>query len=84
MKRRGRSHHAAVPERFAGSSPRGKGAAQHYGNRPSMATFAQPDLIRQLWRKLHGQRDCDDAVFARRLRKYHKVSSMRLLTRHPV
>ncbi len=62
-----------------GFQPLGKGAAQHYGNRPGMASYALPGLIRRLWRELHGQRECDDAVGGR-VAKYHKVSGMRFLT----
>ncbi|MGB4828798.1 MAG: hypothetical protein WBP18_16290 [Paracoccaceae bacterium] len=44
-----------------------------------MASYALPGLIRRLWRELHGQRECDDAVGGR-VAKYHKVSGMRFLT----
>ncbi|MBK8441739.1 MAG: hypothetical protein IPL38_20320 [Rhodobacter sp.] len=57
----------------------GKGAPR-YGNRPGMATYAQLELIRELWRELHEQRQCDDAALAGWPLKYHKVHSMRFLT----
>jgi hypothetical protein len=64
---------------YCGFRPTGKGAPR-YGNRPGMATFAQIELIRELWRELHDTRDCDDAALAGWLLKYHKVHSMRFLT----
>lgn len=51
-----------------------------YGNRPGMATHGQLALIRELWREVHGTRDCDDAALTGWLLKYHKVSSLRFLT----
>lgn len=45
-----------------------------------MATDAQLELIRERWRELHGQRQCDDAALGGWLLKYHKVHSMRFLT----
>ena len=45
-----------------------------------MATFAQLELIRELWRELHDQAACDDEALTGWLLKYHKVSSMRFLT----
>lgn len=59
--------------------PLAKGAPR-YGNRPGMATFAQLELIRELWRELHDQATCDDEALTGWLLKYHKVSSMRFLT----
>ncbi|MFV0291996.1 MAG: regulatory protein GemA [Paracoccus sp. (in: a-proteobacteria)] len=64
---------------YCGFRPLGKGAPR-YGNRPGMATFAQLELIRELWREVHGARDCDDAALLGWLRKYFKVDSMRFLT----
>lgn len=62
-----------------GFRPLAKGGPR-YGNRPGMATFAQLELIRELWRELHDQDTCDDAHLTGWLLKYHKVSSMRFLT----
>lgn len=45
-----------------------------------MATFAQLELIRELWRELHDARECDDAALLGWLRKFFKVDSMRFLT----
>ena len=64
---------------YCGFRPLGKGAPR-YGNRPGMATFAQLELIRELWRELHDARECDDEALLGWLRKYHKVDSMRLMT----
>lgn len=64
---------------YCGLCPLGKGAPR-YGNRPGMATFAQLELIRELWRELHDARECDDEALMGWLRKYHKVDSMRFLT----
>ncbi|MDR0810036.1 MAG: regulatory protein GemA [Gemmobacter sp.] len=64
---------------YCGFRPTGKGAPR-YGNRPGMATFAQIELIRELWRELHHARDCDDAALTGWLRKWFKVDSMRFLT----
>lgn len=64
---------------FSGFQPLTKGAPR-YGNRPGMATFAQLELIRELWRELHDQETCDDEALTGWLSKYHKVSSMRFLT----
>jgi len=64
---------------YCGFKPIGKGAPR-YGNRPGMATYAQLELIRELWRELHDTRECDDAALLGWLRKYHKVDSMRFLT----
>lgn len=64
---------------YCGFRPLGKGAPR-YGNRPGMATYAQLELIRELWRELHGLRECDDDALTGWLRKYHKVDSMRFLT----
>ena len=44
---------------YCGFRPLVKGAPR-YGNRPGMATFAQLELIRELWRELHDQETCDD------------------------
>jgi hypothetical protein len=64
---------------YSGFRPLGKGAPR-YGDRPGMATFAQLELIRELWRELHGQATCDDEHLTAWLLKYHKVSSIRFLT----
>lgn len=64
---------------FSGFRPLDKGAPR-YGSRPGMATFAQLELIRELWRELHDQAACDDEHLTGWLLKYHKVSSMRFLT----
>ena len=64
---------------YCGFKPLEKGAPR-YGNRPGMATYAQLELIRELWRELHDQETCDDEALTGWLLKYHKVSSMRFLT----
>jgi hypothetical protein len=64
---------------YCGFRPLAKGAPR-YGNRPGMATFAQIELIRELWRELHDQDVCDDEALTGWLLKYHKVSSLRFLT----
>jgi hypothetical protein len=64
---------------YCGFRPLAKGAPR-YGDRPGMATYAQLELIRELWRELHDQAVCDDEHLTGWLLKYHKVSSMRFLT----
>ncbi len=64
---------------YCGFRPLAKGAPR-YGNRPGMATFAQLELIRELWRELHDQAECDDDHLTGWLSKYAHVSSMRFLT----
>ena len=64
---------------YCGFRPMAKGAPR-YGNRPGMATFAQLELIRELWRELHHQSECDDDALTGWLAKYHKVDHMRFLT----
>jgi len=64
---------------YCGFKPLEKGAPR-YGNRPGMATYAQLELIRELWRELHDRETCDDEALTGWLLKYHKVSSMRFLT----
>lgn len=64
---------------YCGFRPLERGAPC-YGDRPGMATFAQLELIRELWRELHDQATCDDEHLTGWLLKYHKVSSMRFLT----
>ena len=64
---------------YAGFRPTANGAPR-YGNRPGMATFAQIELIRELWRELHRDRQCDDAALLGWLLKYHKIDSLRFLT----
>ncbi len=65
---------------YCGFRPVGRGAAPRYGDRPGMATFAQLELIRELWREVHGARVCDDAALTGWLKKWFKVDSMRFLT----
>lgn len=65
---------------YCGFQPLAPGAPR-YGNRPGMATFAQLELIRELWREVHGARACDDEALMGWLRKWFKVDSMRFLTR---
>lgn len=55
-------------------------SAPRYGERPGMASFAQIELIRELWREIHRDRACDDEALAGWLRKYQKVDSLRFLT----
>ena len=55
-------------------------SAPRYGERPGMASFAQIELIRELWREIHRERTCDDEALAGWLRKYQKVDSLRFLT----
>lgn len=64
---------------YCGFQPLGKGTPR-YGNRPGMATFAQLELIRELWREVHGARACDDDALLGWLKKWFKVDSMRFLT----
>jgi hypothetical protein len=64
---------------YCGFKPLEKGAPR-YGNRPGMATYAQLELIRELWRELHDQETYDDEALTGWLLKYYKVSSMRFLT----
>ena len=64
---------------YCGFRPLARGAPR-FGNRPGMATFAQLELIRELWRALHDPATGDDEALTGWLLKYHKVSSMRFLT----
>jgi len=64
---------------YCGFRPLAKGAPR-YGVRPGMASFAQLELIRELWREVHGQPVCDDAALTGWLKKWHKVEHMRFLT----
>ena len=64
---------------YCGFRPLAPGAPR-YGNRPGMATFAQLELIRELWREVHDARTCDDEALMGWLRKWFKVDSMRFLT----
>ncbi|WP_112310194.1 regulatory protein GemA [Pseudogemmobacter bohemicus] len=64
---------------YCGFRPLASGAPR-YGNRPGMATFAQLELIRELWRELRRERICDDEALIGWLRKYHKVDSLRFVT----
>ena len=49
-----------------------------YGDRPGMASPAQVDLMRLLWRQYHGD-DENDVALNRWLMKYHKVSALRFV-----
>ena len=64
---------------YCGFRPLAKDAPR-YGDRPGMASFAQLELIRELWREVHRARVCDDAALIGWLSKYFKVDSMRFLT----
>ncbi len=64
---------------YAGFRPAGKGAPR-YGNRPGMASLAQLELIRELWRELHHETEVNDEALVGWLLKYHKVHSLRFLT----
>ena len=44
---------------YCGFRPLEKGAPR-YGNRPGMATYAQLEMIRELWRELHEQETVDE------------------------
>jgi hypothetical protein len=52
--------------------------ARTYGQRPGMATPAQVDLMRGLWREYHGA-DPRDAQLNRWLAKYHKIGALRFV-----
>lgn len=65
---------------YCGFHPLGKGAPR-YGDRPGMASYAQLELIRELWREVHHARECDDPALLGWLRKFFKVDSMRFLTK---
>ncbi len=45
-----------------------------------MASFAQLELIRELWREVHGQAVCNDAGLTGWIRKWFKLEHMRFLT----
>ncbi|MFN4172147.1 MAG: regulatory protein GemA [Pseudorhodobacter sp.] len=64
---------------YCGFRPLETGAPR-YGDRPGMATYAQLELIRELWREVHQARTCDDEHLMGWLRKCFKVDSMRFLT----
>ena len=64
---------------YAGFRPAGKGAPR-YGERPGMASLAQLELIRELWRELHHEAEVNEDALAGWLLKYHKVHSPRFLT----
>jgi phage gp16-like protein len=64
---------------YAGFRPTGR-AAPRYGNRPGMASFAQLELIREVWRELHHEAEVNEEALAGWLLKYHKVHSLRFLT----
>ena len=58
-----------------------KGHGQSFGNREGMASFAQLELIRDLWREYtHGAYDGEDELNKWLLNKW-KVSSLRFLTK---
>lgn len=50
-----------------------------YGYRPTMATPAQVDLIRSLWRRFSDQPDHDDADLNKWLDHYQKVTALRFV-----
>jgi len=50
-----------------------------YGNRPTMATPSQIDLIRSLWKQCAGNDDPEDTGLNRWLEKYHHVSALRMV-----
>lgn len=52
---------------YCGFRPLAPGAPR-CGNRPGMATLAQPELIRAPWRELHNSRECDDEALTGWLR----------------
>ncbi len=64
---------------YSGFRP-AQGQTPSYGDRPGFATFAQLSLIRELWRELNGDRECNDEHLQAWLRKYQKVDSLRFLT----
>lgn len=51
-----------------------------YGNRPGMASFAQLELIRTLWRE-YTRGNGDEAGLCKWLERTFKVSSLRFLTK---
>jgi hypothetical protein len=64
---------------YCGFRPLASGAPR-YGNRPGFATFAQLELIRELWREIHRDTVCNDEHLLAWLAKYHKVDSLRFVT----
>ncbi|GGA82432.1 hypothetical protein GCM10011491_07310 [Brucella endophytica] len=50
-----------------------------YGNRPNMASPAQVDLIRSLWRQFTGSDDPEDRELNRWLNRFHHVSALRFV-----
>lgn len=50
-----------------------------YGNRPDMASPAQIDLMRSLWKQFSGQDDTQDAELNRWLARFHHVSALRFV-----
>lgn len=66
---------------YSGFTPTAKGkGTPRYGNRPGMASFAQLELIRELWRELHRDTVTNDEALAGWLLKFHKVHSLRFVT----
>ncbi len=51
-----------------------------YGTRAGFASFAQIELIRELWREIHRASATDDEALAGPLLKYQKISVMRFAT----
>lgn len=51
----------------------------NYGDRPGMASFAQRELIRTLWRE-YTDRKGDDASLCKWLERSFKITSLRFLT----
>ncbi len=54
--------------------------APRYGNRAGFASFAQLELIRQLWREIHRESEVNEEALVGWLLKYQKVSAMRFIT----
>ena len=52
-----------------------------FGNRVDMASPAQVELIRRLWRKYHDGDDENDAHLNAWLSKFHKVSALRFVNK---
>ncbi|OJF99974.1 regulatory protein GemA [Pararhizobium antarcticum] len=50
-----------------------------FGARPAMATPAQVDLIRRLWRQFSGKDDAGDMELNKWLNRFHKVSALRFV-----
>jgi len=50
-----------------------------YGNRPSMASPSQVDLMRSLWKQFSGKDDTQDAQLNDWLNRFHHVSALRFV-----